>query len=138
MDYVTRLGLIDKNETAEEAAIRELREETGYVGEVGTSSTLLYNDPGLSNAVSYLGAMTFVVLIHLQNMKVIQVEVDMSKPENKNPEPHLDKGEQIETFTVPLDSLHEELQQLDKQGFTIDARLSHFALGVSLGLQAAR
>lgn len=36
-------GLIDEGETPEEAAIRELREETGYVGTVDESSPAMYN-----------------------------------------------------------------------------------------------
>lgn len=45
-------GLIDEGETAEACAIRELKEESGYRGEVithdGTTlSPLMFNDPGI-------------------------------------------------------------------------------------------
>jgi len=36
-------GLIDEGETPEEAAVRELREETGYVGDVSVSSPLMFH-----------------------------------------------------------------------------------------------
>lgn len=36
-------GLLDEGETAEECAVRELREETGYVGVAEKTSTILYN-----------------------------------------------------------------------------------------------
>jgi len=40
-------GLVDENETAEQAALRELEEETGYIGEeVIDVSTILASDPG--------------------------------------------------------------------------------------------
>lgn len=36
-------GLVDDGETAEHAAVRELKEETGYVGKVTESSPLMWN-----------------------------------------------------------------------------------------------
>lgn len=36
-------GLIDEGETAEQAAVRELKEETGYVGKVTESSPVMFN-----------------------------------------------------------------------------------------------
>jgi ADP-ribose pyrophosphatase len=36
-------GLIDEGETAEQAAVRELKEETGYVGEVLETSPIMFN-----------------------------------------------------------------------------------------------
>ena len=36
-------GLIDPGETAEQAAVRELKEETGYVGEVTESTPIMFN-----------------------------------------------------------------------------------------------
>ena len=46
-DSRSPLGLIDKDETAEQAAIRELKEETGFVASgILQSSPLLVCDPG--------------------------------------------------------------------------------------------
>ncbi|XP_061108519.1 ADP-sugar pyrophosphatase [Conger conger] len=42
-------GLMDENETAEVAALRELKEETGYQGEVVAVTPVTCLDPGLSN-----------------------------------------------------------------------------------------
>lgn len=36
-------GLIDEGETAEQAAVRELKEETGYVAEALETSPIMFN-----------------------------------------------------------------------------------------------
>lgn len=38
-------GLVDAGESAEQAAVRELKEETGYVGVVSESSPVMFNGP---------------------------------------------------------------------------------------------
>lgn len=39
-------GLIDEGESPEQAAVRELKEETGYEGQVGAASPALACQPG--------------------------------------------------------------------------------------------
>ena len=43
-------GLIDEGESPEQAAVRELKEETGYEGKVRERSPTLSNQPGMTNA----------------------------------------------------------------------------------------
>lgn len=43
-------GLVDEGETAAQAAVRELKEETGYSGTIGRSSSVCFSDPGMTNA----------------------------------------------------------------------------------------
>lgn len=46
---VIMAGLIDKGESPEDAAIRELKEETGFIAtEVMESPAVVVNDPGTS------------------------------------------------------------------------------------------
>lgn len=47
-------GLIDGNETPEEAALRELNEETGYKGKVIRKSPLMVKSAGFGDEVTYL------------------------------------------------------------------------------------
>lgn len=114
-------GLIDEGEDAATSAIRELKEETGYVATLPTDAKaaegfVMWNDPGFCNT----------------NTKMIFVEVDMADPRNQNPEPELEENEYIETFTIPLDNLWNELEKLDQQGFAIDARVGTLAQGMEV------
>ncbi len=116
-------GLIDEGESPADAAVRELHEETGYVGTIPQDAAaaegfLMWNDPGFCNT----------------NTKMIFVEVDMSDERNRNPKPELEEGEYIETFTLPLKSLWADLARLDAEGYAIDARVG----GLAQGMEVAR
>ncbi|KAJ5759890.1 ADP-ribose pyrophosphatase [Penicillium odoratum] len=109
-------GLIDVGETPEECAVRELKEETGYVGVAELTSPIMYNDPGFCNT----------------NLNMVHVSVDMSLPENQNLKPELEENEFIECFSIPLASLYEETKKLEQQGYAIDARIGTLAEGMEL------
>jgi ADP-ribose pyrophosphatase len=109
-------GLIDEGETPEQCAVRELKEETGYVGVVEKTSTVMFHDPGLTNA----------------NSSLVHIRIDMSLPENQNPVPELEENEFIECFTVPLATLYEETKRLEDEGYGIDARVGTLAEAVEL------
>lgn len=49
-------GLIDEGETPEQAAVRELKEETGYEGKVCDVSDVLSSQPGMTNANMSVGS----------------------------------------------------------------------------------
>ncbi|EON68080.1 hypothetical protein W97_07228 [Coniosporium apollinis CBS 100218] len=107
-------GLIDADESPEAAAVRELREETGYTGRVLDISPTIANDPGMSTA----------------NMQLVVVEVRLSEGDEE-PEQHLDSGEHIQRVVVPLDELYEKLLSYSRQERTIvSAKLFHWAAGL--------
>jgi len=105
-------GLLDKGETAEQAALRELKEETGYCGEVQNVSPILTLEPGLTNA----------------NFRLVHVIVDGDKQENKNPLQQLEDEEDIELVIVPWDKLFVTIVEIAQQkNCKIDGKLLTFA-----------
>jgi len=111
-------GLVDENETPEQAALRELEEETGYIGEeVIDVSTILACDPGMTNAT----------------MKVVSVAVTC-KDQLETPKQKLDDGESITIRVVELAKFNQTLKEYgSKENYMIDARLASFASGYDLG-----
>ncbi|KAI5276695.1 putative ADP-ribose pyrophosphatase [Aureobasidium subglaciale] len=116
-------GLVDEGEDAETCAVRELKEETGYVGEVIKGALgvtpVMYNDPGFCNT----------------NLSMVHVHVDMSNPDNQNPRPELEENEFIECFSVPLRNLYAECKKLETDGYAIDARVLTMAEGIEVARQ---
>lgn len=112
-------GLIDADESIETAALRELKEETGYVGKIVGKSPVIYNDPGFTNT----------------NLSLVTVEIDMTASENLNPQTSLEENEFIECFKVPLKDFADEMISLDKQGYKLDARVQNVAQGIRLAQQ---
>ncbi|QLQ78863.1 hypothetical protein HG537_0B02110 [Torulaspora globosa] len=109
-------GLIDEGESIATAALRELKEETGYVGKIVAQGPVAFNDPGFTNT----------------NLSLVTIEIDMSAKENIDPQPSLEDGEFIECFKVPLKDFAEEMASLDRQGYKLDARVQNVAQGIQL------
>ncbi|CRK17453.1 hypothetical protein BN1708_012059 [Verticillium longisporum] len=108
-------GLVDADETAEQAAVREFKEETGYECKVLSVSPPQAADPGMTNA----------------SMQMVMVEVQL-KEDEPEPEQRLDDGEHIQRVVVPLAELYEKLVEYSKQDrMIVAAKLFHFAAGMN-------
>ena len=110
-------GLIDPGETAEMAAIRELKEETGYVGSVAYCSGPLAMSPGLCD----------------ETCQLVVVEVDLSLPANQRPVQQLEDTEFIKVTRVPLQNLHERVLALENEGCISIGMLHLLSFGLQLG-----
>lgn len=105
-------GLIDKGENPEEAACRELKEETGYEGEAVSVRPSLPAHQGISTTYSYL--------VHMK------VDGDKYKTE---PEQKLEDGEYIKVIKIEKSKLLETLHRFSNKGFALDPKLYSLALG---------
>ncbi|GLC47595.1 hypothetical protein PLESTB_000005300 [Pleodorina starrii] len=150
-------GLVEPGQSAEETALRELREETGFTGHRVTGVSLpLAESPGITDSCCQLAL----------------VEVDGDASENAAARPSPEAGELLRCELLPYDSLLESLLQLrDRQcaaanpesaspssspspssssspghqgrrqgglnNCVIDSRLYALALGLQLGCRAA-
>ena len=110
-------GLVDRGETVEEAALRELKEETGFTGEVEGVTPVLFGDPGMSNA----------------NLRLVHVSVDGDRACNRDPIPEPEEGEEITPLLAPAGAaLKGYLDQMcSDRGVAVDARLYAFACGLA-------
>ncbi|KAM6137005.1 LOW QUALITY PROTEIN: ADP-sugar pyrophosphatase [Pterocles gutturalis] len=107
-------GLIEENETAERAALRELEEETGYKGEVVECTPALCLDPGVSNSTTH----------------IVSVTINGDDPANTRPKQKL--GEFfVEVISLPKNDLLQRIDELvAEEHIAVDARVYTYALAL--------
>ncbi|KAL7370965.1 hypothetical protein ABVT39_015392 [Epinephelus coioides] len=105
-------GLIDEGESAEAAALRELKEETGYKGEVVGVTPVTCLDPGLSNCTT----------------QIVMVNINGDEGENIHPTQQL---EFVEVILLPLDEFQAKIDVLlKKEKIVVDSKVYIFAMGM--------
>lgn len=108
-------GLIDDGETAEEAALRELREETGYIGAISQMIPPTFNTPGLSGEAVFHAFLA----------------IDESDAANRHPEAMPDEGEHIETVLVSEKDMEAFLVREQARGSSFDSKVMSYLLGMT-------
>ncbi|XP_054911550.1 ADP-sugar pyrophosphatase isoform X2 [Poeciliopsis prolifica] len=109
-------GLIDEGETADVAALRELKEETGYKGKVVGVTPVTCLDPGLSNSTT----------------QIVLVDINGDDVENVNPTQQLGDGEFVEVILLPLDEFQCKIDNLiRKEKIIVDSKVYIFAMGMT-------
>ncbi len=103
--YEFPAGLINPGENPEETAVRELKEETGYIGTVEYCSPSVCSSPGASAETLYLAKM----------------KVDLAKQTDLST--HFDDSEHIETFLIHPNNITGFLSQANEEGYCIDSKI---------------
>lgn len=112
--YEFPAGLINSGEDPAEAAVRELKEETGYVGKVEYCSPRVFTSPGLSSE-----------FVHLVEMSVdLEAQADLRT--------HFDESEYIETFLVAQDELADFIRRAETDGCGVDTKIYMWAISRGL------
>ncbi|MBA5850964.1 NUDIX hydrolase [Clostridium sp. cel8] len=95
-------GLMEDDDVCKNA-IRELKEETGYLGEVESVSPILYSNAALLS----------------DTVRLVTLTVDENVPANKKPVQHLEDEEDIEVMLVEKDNALGFLKDQQKNGTAV-------------------
>ena len=110
-------GLIDKGESPEDSAFRELKEETGYTGDIISKTYHSYSSPGLSS----------------ETIIYVKMIIDETLPENLNPQTNFDDSEFIELIKTPINQLNNLIEKSIIAGDSIDAKVLTFCEALEFG-----
>ncbi|ACO65648.1 predicted protein [Micromonas commoda] len=121
-------GLVDADEDPIVAALRELKEETGYVGTVaGDPSAPRGGVPAMTPALPLSPGLSN------ETVALVRVDVDLDAPENANPRQQLEGSEFITVLRVPIAGLRRTLDAFAQRGYNVFAGLYTMALGMEMG-----
>ena len=107
-------GLIDKGETTNQAAERELKEETGYTGVIEYIYPATCSSPGLTDEKIAIAVMT----------------IDETLTVNQNVVQSLEPSEDIEVILIKKAELKSYLLQEMDAGHDCDAKLFSYAMAL--------
>lgn len=95
-------GLME-DENINKNALRELKEETGYIGEVKSVSPLLYSNAALLT----------------DTIRLVNVDIDENLPENINPQQELEEAEDIKVILIEKNKIASFIRKEQKNGLSI-------------------
>lgn len=111
-------GLVDADESVQQAALRELQEETGYTGKVGRILLHGKSSPGMTD----------------EQISLVTVEVDGLAYRHNPPQPAPDPGEFIQVLLAPRRGLLAFLEERQRLGDAVDGKLLAYALALESAL----
>ena len=100
-------GLVNVGEIPEAAALRELHEETGYVGRVVGVAPRAYSSPGLTS----------------ESVVQVLVEIDEANPANQTPQSRPDEGEHLTIHRIPANQAGRFLRERIAAGVTVESKV---------------
>ena len=133
-------GFIDKSdfendsnfsETIKKASLRELEEETGYIGEFISYSSKLFNKKNEKEQLNLESNIFFDPWKSADNSVECFIKIDCDSLNNKK-EQKLDEDELIKVYEVEFDKLMEFIEEkINKEGFGCSSQLYNFVLGLN-------
>lgn len=109
-------GLVDDAESPADAALRELREETGYTATIKTITPPTLSSPGLTN----------------ESVRQVVAHIDSALPENKMPQATPEGSESITVHPVPRHEIAAFLQARLQEGCLLDSKVVAYCLGMGI------
>jgi len=107
-------GLIDGEESPENATHRELKEETGYTGKIMEVPPPAYNSPGLTG----------------ETVNIVTMDINETLSANQSVSQKLEESEDIEVCLVKLSEVPAFLENSIRTGYVIDAKVASFAIAL--------
>jgi len=117
-------AMVSPGDSVAAIALREIKEETGFVGELKHIGPLLSLDSTISE-----GTMKLATMI---------INGDSVENYNSCPTRHEGKSGFVDMIMVPLQELLQKLNDFSSQGYIVDSRVHAFAVGMSMGSKPLR